>query len=154
MNGAVEARLAELGVTLPTPNAPAANYVPTVLSGSYLYVSGQLPMQDGKVASTGQLGDGVEIDAGREAARLCAIQILAQAKAALGELDRVVRVVKLVGFVNSTAGFGDQPKVVNGASDFMVEVLGDKGRHARSAVGVAGLPFGASVEVEAILEVA
>lgn len=154
MNGAVEARLAEIGVTLPTPNAPAANYVPTVLTGSYLYVSGQLPMQDGKLVSTGQLGGSVDLDGGATAARLCAIQILAQAKAALGELDRVVRVVKLVGFVNSAPGFSDQPKVVNGASDFFVEVLGDKGRHARSAVGVAGLPLGASVEVEAILEVA
>lgn len=153
MTGSVEARLGELSITLPTPNAAAANYVPTVLSGSHLYVSGQLPMQDGTLSSTGQLGGAVDLDTGRAAARLCAIQILAQAKAALGELDRIVRIVKLVGFVASTPDFGDQPKVVNGASDLFVEVLGDKGRHARSAVGVIALPFGASVEVEAILEV-
>lgn len=154
MNGAVEARLVELGVTLPTPNAPAANYVPTVLSGSHLFISGQLPMRDGKLAFAGQLGADVEIDDGRAAAKLCAIHLLAQAKSALGELDRIVRIVKIVGFVNSAAGFGDQPKVINGASDFLVEVLGDRGRHARSAVGVAALPFGAAVEIEAVIEVA
>jgi enamine deaminase RidA (YjgF/YER057c/UK114 family) len=154
MAGNIEARLAESGITLPTPAVPAANYVPTVLTGNLLFVSGQLPMQDGKLAISGILGGDVSLEQGQQAARLCAINILAQAKAALGELDRIVRVVKLVGFVNCTSGFGDQPKVVNGASDLFVEALGDKGRHARSAVGVAGLPFGAAVEVEAIIEIA
>lgn len=150
----VEARLQSLGVTLPTPAAPAANYVPAVRCGNQLYISGQLPMADGKIALTGTLGAGVAVDDAAAAARLCAVNILAQAKAALGDLEKVVRVVKLVGFVASTADFGDQPKVVNGASDFLVEALGERGRHARSAVGVAALPFGAAVEVEAILEVA
>ena len=150
----VEARLKSLGVTLPTPAAPAANYVPTVRSGNQLFISGQLPMADGKIALTGTLGAGVDVAAAADAARLCAVNILAQAKAALGDLEKIVRVVKVVGFVASTPDFGDQPKVVNGASDFLVAALGDKGRHARSAVGVAALPFGAAVEVEAILEVA
>ena len=154
MPGTVDARLAELGITVPAAAAPAANYVPVVRSGAMLYISGQLPMADGKVTSTGKLGDDVTIETGQEAAKLCALNIVAQAKAALGDLDRVARVVKLVGFVNSTPDFVDQPKVVNGASDFMVAVFGDAGRHARSAVGVAALPFGAAVEVEAILEVA
>ncbi|GLK55599.1 enamine deaminase RidA (YjgF/YER057c/UK114 family) [Methylopila capsulata] len=154
MAGQIEAKLAELGVTLPSPNPPAANYVPAVLSGSYLYVSGQLPIDANGLTLKGTLGAGVSIEDAQEAAKLCAINILAQARAVLGDLDRVVRVVKLVGFVASTADFGDQPKVVNGASDFMVAALGDKGRHARSAVGVAALPFGAAVEVEAIIEIA
>jgi enamine deaminase RidA (YjgF/YER057c/UK114 family) len=153
MPGTVEARLAELGVTLPTAAAPAANYVPFVLSGSHLYISGQLPMRDGKVVAVGPLGLEVPLEAGVEAAKLCALNIVAQAKAAVDDLDRVMRVVKLTGFVNSAPGFGDQPKVVNGASDLMVAVFAERGRHARSAVGVAGLPFGASVEVEAILEI-
>jgi enamine deaminase RidA (YjgF/YER057c/UK114 family) len=152
--GKIEARLGELGVTLPSPTAPAFNYVPTVLTGNQLYISGQLPMEAGKLAQAGQLGSGtVTVDAARAAARLCAISLLVQAKAARGELDRVTRVVKVVGFVSSTPDFGEQPKVVNGASDFLVEVFGDRGKHARSAVGVAALPFGASVEVEAIFEV-
>ena len=154
MSGQIDARLVELGVTVPAAAAPAANYVPFVLSGSMLYVSGQLPIEGGKVTSVGTLGDGVDVETGQAAAQLCALNVIAQAKAALGDLDRVVRVVKLTGFVNSAPDFGDQPKVINGASDFMVAVFGDAGRHARSAVGVASLPFGASVEVEAILEVA
>lgn len=154
MSVEIEAKLAELGVTLPEAPAPAANYVPAVVSGSMLYVSGQLPLKNGAVTLTGTLGDGVEIEAAREAAKLCAINILAQARSALGSLDRIVRIVKLTGFVASTHAFGDQPKVVNGASDFLAEALGEKGRHARSAVGVAALPFGAAVEVEAIIEIA
>lgn len=155
MSGKIEARLAQLGVTLPSPTAPAFNYVPTVLTGNQLYISGQLPMAAGKLTQAGQLGTGaVTIEAGAAAARLCAIALLVQAKAAIGELDRVARVVKVVGFVSSTPDFGEQPKVVNGASDFLVEVFGDRGKHARSAIGVAALPFGASVEVEAIFEVA
>lgn len=154
MAGNIDARLKELGIELPQAAAPAANYVPTVQSGSMLYISGQLPMLDGQIRYKGKLGGDVSVEDGAACARLCAINILAQAKAALGDLDRVARIVKLVGFVNSTPDFGDQPKVVNGASDLMAEVFGDKGKHARSAVGVSSLPFGAAVEVEAILEIA
>jgi enamine deaminase RidA (YjgF/YER057c/UK114 family) len=154
MTSQTESRLEALGITLPTAAAPAANYVPAVESRGYLYISGQIPMGPNGIEYVGKLGQELDIAAGQAAARLCAINILAQAKAALGDLDRIGRVVKLVGFVNSDPAFGDQPKVVNGASDLMVEVLGDKGRHARSAVGVAALPFNVGVEVEAILEIA
>ncbi len=155
MAGQTDARLAELGIMLPTPTPPVANYVPAVITGNQLFISGQLPMVDGKPSVTGQLGTGTDADAAKEAARLCAINVLAQAKTALGgDLDRVVRLVKVVGFVASAPSFTEQPKIVNGASDFFVEALGDRGRHARSAVGVAALPFGASVEVEAIFEIA
>ena len=150
----IESRLAELVVTLPTPATPAANYVSFVESRGTLYLSGQLPNGPNGLAVKGKLGRDLDIDAAREGARLCAINLLAQAKAALGDLDRISRIVKLTGFVNSDPDFGDQPKVMNGASDFMVEVFGDKGRHARSSVGVAALPFGAGVEVEAIIEFA
>lgn len=149
----IEARLKDLGVTLPEAAAPAANYVPFVRTGNQLFVSGQLPMDAGKLAVTGKLGDDLDVEAGRAAARLCAINLLAQAKAATGDLDKVVRLVKIVGFVNSTGSFGDQPQVINGASDFLVEAMGDKGRHARSAVSAASLPFGAAVEIEAIFEI-
>ncbi|PZQ11640.1 MAG: hypothetical protein DI565_18045 [Ancylobacter novellus] len=153
MAGTIEARLAELGVTLLDAPAPAANYVPAVLSGSTIYVSGQLPVgANGLVKGT--LGAGVSVEDGYEAAKLCAINILAQVKKAAGDLDRIVRVVKISGFVASAPDFFDQPKVVNGASDFLAEALGEKGRHARSAVGVAALPLGAAVEVEAIVEIA
>ncbi|WP_187428063.1 hypothetical protein ROLI_001860 [Roseobacter fucihabitans] len=146
-------RLAELGVTLPDAPAPAANYVPFVKSGTTLYVSGQISNDaDGFV--TGKLGADMEIDAGAAAAKLCAISLLAQVKAACdGDIDRLVQVVKLTAFVNSTADFTDQPKVVNGASDFLVEALGDAGRHARSAVSAASLPFGVAVEIEGIFEI-
>ncbi|MCX5494241.1 RidA family protein [Kaistia dalseonensis] len=154
MTSPIEARLAELGVTLPTPVAPVANYVPFVVSKGMLYISGQIPVGPNGVEYVGKLGDTLSIEDGRAAARLCAINILAQARAALGDLERVARIVKLTGFVNSAADFGDQPKIVNGASDFFVEVFGDKGRHARSAVGVSGLPFGVGVEVEAVIEIA
>ncbi|WP_306028385.1 RidA family protein [Stappia sp. MMSF_3263] len=153
MSGKIEARIAELGVTLPQAAAPAANYVPFVRTGNQLFVSGQIPMSANGIEYQGKLGAGVSVEDGQAAARLCAINLLAQAKAALGDLDKVVRLVKIVGFVNSAPDFGDQPKVMNGASDFLVEALGDAGRHARSAVGVAGLPFGVAVEVEAIFEV-
>lgn len=153
MSGKIEARIAELGVTLPQAAAPAANYVPFVRTGNQLFVSGQIPMGANGIEYQGKLGDGVSLEDGQAAARLCAINLLAQAKAALGDLDKVVRLVKIVGFVNSAPDFGDQPKVMNGASDFLVEALGDAGRHARSAVGVAGLPFGVAVEVEGIFEV-
>ncbi|MFG1379367.1 RidA family protein [Xanthobacter autotrophicus] len=153
MTSPIDAKLAELGITLPTPTPPLANYVPVVRTGNLLFVSGQVSIDAAGRIMTGKLGAGVEIEAGREAAKLCAINILAQVKAAIGDLDKVVRVVKLVAFVNSTPDFVDQPKVVNGCSDFFVEVLGDKGRHARSAVGVAALPLDAAVEVDAIVEV-
>lgn len=154
MAGTIDARLEELGVTLPQAAAPVANYVPAVRSGAMLYISGQLPMADGEIKVKGKLGGGVSVEDGAEAARLCALNIVAQAKAALGgDLDRVVRVVKLVGFVNSAPDFTDQPKVVNGASNTMAEIFGDKGKHARSAVGVGALPLDVAVEVDAILEV-
>ena len=149
-----ETRLAELGVTLPDAPAPAANYVPWIRTGTLVFVSGQIPMQDGALV-TGKLGDDMDVDAGAAAAKLCAISLLAQVKAACGgDLDKLRRVVKLTAFVNSTADFGDQPKVVNGASDFLVEVLGEAGRHSRSAVSAASLPFGVAVEIEGIFEVA
>ncbi|MFS8038416.1 RidA family protein [Xanthobacter sp. AM11] len=154
MTSSIDSKLAELGITLPTPTPPLANYVPVVRTGNLLFVSGQVSIDAAGKIMAGKLGAGVDIDTGREAARLCAINILAQVKASIGDLDQVVRVVKLVAFVNSAPDFTDQPKVVNGCSDFMVAVLGDKGRHARSAVGVAGLPFDAAVEVEAVVEVA
>lgn len=153
MPGQIEARIAELGITLPQAAAPAANYVPFVRTGNQLFISGQIPMGPDGIQFRGKLGAGTSIEDGQAAARLCAINLLAQAKAALGDLDKVVRLVKIVGFVNSAPDFGDQPKVMNGASDFLVEALGDRGRHARSAVGVAGLPFGVAVEVEAVFEV-
>lgn len=150
----IQARLKELGVTLPTPATPAANYVPFVLSGNHLYISGQLPAKDGTMIK-GLLGKDATIEQGQEAAKLCAINILAQVNAALGgDLSRVKRCVKLGGFVASAPDFYDQPKVVNGASDFIVSVLGDAGKHSRAAVGVAALPFGVAVEVEAVFEVA
>jgi len=153
MSSTIDARLKELGITLPEAAAPAANYVPFVITGNQLFVSGQLPMAGGKLQVTGKMGDGLGIDEGKAAAKLCAINLLAQAKAATGNLDKVVRLVKIVGFVNSTPDFADQPQVINGASDFLVEAMGDKGRHARSAVSAASLPFGAAVEIEAIFEI-
>ncbi|MHA7773177.1 RidA family protein [Roseibium sp. M-1] len=153
MSSTIDARLQELGISLPEAAAPAANYVPFVVTGNQLFVSGQLPMAGGKLQVTGKLGDGLGIDEGKAAAKLCAINLLAQAKAATGNLDKVVRLVKIVGFVNSTPDFTDQPQVINGASDFLFEAMGDKGRHARSAVSAASLPFGAAVEIEAIFEI-
>ncbi|KZY50620.1 RidA family protein [Sulfitobacter sp. KE29] len=147
------ARLAELGITLPDAPAPAANYVPFVVTGDTVYVSGQISNgPDGLI--TGRLGADMDVDAGAAAARSCALSLLAQVRAACdGDLDRLKRVVKLTGFVNSTADFTDQPKVINGASDFMVEALGDAGRHARSAVSAASLPLGVAVEIEGIFEI-
>jgi enamine deaminase RidA (YjgF/YER057c/UK114 family) len=148
----IEARLAELGLTLPEPAAPVAAYVPVVVAGGLAHVSGQLPFVDGKLV-TGRLGDDVSLEQGTAAAQACGVMILAQLKAALGSLDRVERIVKLGAFVNSTGGFTDQPKVANGASELMVAVFGDAGRHARSAVGVPVLPLGAAVEVDAVVAV-
>lgn len=148
-----EARLAALGITLPAAAAPAANYVPTVAIGGLLHVSGQIPFgPDGKPME-GRLGETMDTDAGVAMARLCAINLIAQAKAALGSLDRVERVVKLGVFVNSTPDFTRQPEVGNGASDLMVAVFGEAGRHARSAVGVAVLPRGVGVEIDAIFAI-
>ena len=155
MTSSVEAKLAELGIALPTPAAPAANYVPFVLARGMLFIAGQVPFgPDGKIAHIGKLGGTVSLEEGQLAAQLCAINILAQAKAALGDLDRVERCVKLGGFVNCVPDFAEHPKVVNGASDLMVAVFGDKGRHARFAVGAPSLPFNCAVEVDAIFEVA
>jgi enamine deaminase RidA (YjgF/YER057c/UK114 family) len=149
----IDARLNELGLTLPDAPAPAANYVPFVRSGDMVYISGQIS-RDAAGLITGRLGATMDVADGVAAARTCALAILAQARAACdGNLDRVARVVKLVGFVNSTPDFTDQPKVINGASDLMVAVFGDAGRHARSAVSAASLPLGVAVEIEAILQI-
>jgi enamine deaminase RidA (YjgF/YER057c/UK114 family) len=153
MPGKIDRRLAELRIALPPAPAPAANYVPFVVVGNLVFVAGQLPFEGGKIKYAGKLGAGVAIEDGRNAARLCALNILAQVKAACGDLDRVARCVRLTGFVNSAPDFVDQPRVVNGASDLLAEVLGDAGRHARVAVGVAALPFNAAVEVDAIVEI-
>lgn len=154
MAGMVEKKLASLGIRLPTPASPIANYVPFVRSGSLLVVSGQLCFgADGKLAATGQLGDGVTIEQGQTAARACAVNLLAQVKAAVGDLDQIAHVVRLGGFINSAPGFTDGAKVMNGASDLMVEAFGDKGQHARSTIGVAALPANAAVEVEGLFEV-
>jgi enamine deaminase RidA (YjgF/YER057c/UK114 family) len=154
MAGMVEKKLASLGIRLPTPASPIANYVPFVRSGSLLVVSGQLCFgTDGKLAATGQLGGGVTIEQGQTAARACAVNLLAQVKAALGDLDQIAQVVRLGGFINSAPGFTDGAKVMNAASDLMVEAFGDKGQHARSTVGVAALPANAAVEVEGLFEV-
>jgi enamine deaminase RidA (YjgF/YER057c/UK114 family) len=154
MAGAIEKKLTELGITISTPAAPVANYVGYVRTGNLLVVSGQICLgSDGKLVAAGKLGAGVSIDDGQKAARACAINLLAQLKAALGDLDKVVRVVRLGGFINSAPTFLDGPKVMNGASDLMVAVFGDKGRHARTTVGVAALPLDAAVEVEGMFEV-
>jgi len=153
MTGQIDARLATLGITLPDAPAPAANYVPFVQVGDLLFISGQISQgPDGLIR--GRLGADLDVAAGAAAARRCGLSLLAQARAALsGDLDRVVRVVKLAGFVNSTGDFVDQPKVINGCSDLMVEVFGDAGRHARAAVSAPALPLGVAVEIEAIFQV-
>ncbi|HVV95412.1 MAG TPA: RidA family protein [Hyphomicrobiales bacterium] len=154
MPGKIEDRLAALGIVLPTATPPQANYVPTVVSGNQLFVSGQTPMEGGKLKYRGRVGADIALADAQAAARVCAINILAQVNTALGGLDRVQRTVKVLGFVNSAPDFFDQGLVINGASDLFVEVLGDNGRHARSSVGVAALPGGAPVEVEAIFQIA
>ncbi len=149
----IEARLSELGVALPDAPAPAANYVPFVQVGDTVYVSGQISRDDNGLI-LGKLGDTMDTAAGAAAAKTCAIALIAQLKAACGgDLERLVRVVKLTGFVNSTADFAEQPQVINGASDFLVEALGDRGPHARSAVSAAALPLGVAVEIEGIFQI-
>lgn len=154
MADTIEARLAAEGVTLPAPTAPAANYVPFMQSGNLLFTAGQLPLADGKLLATGLLGRDLDTATGREAARACAINILAQVKAATGDLEKIARIVKITVFVASTADFTEQHLVANGASDFLARVLGERGKHARSAVGTASLPLNAPVEIEAIVELA
>lgn len=150
----VEQRLAELNLDIPTPVAPVANYLPFVRSGNIVSVSGQIPMKDGKLAYEGKVNDDVSLEDACAAARLCGLNIIAQLKAACdGDLNRVKRIVKLGGFVNCTDGFGDQPKVINAASDLMVDVFGDIGRHSRSAVGVNALPLNVPVEIDALVEI-
>ena len=154
MSGKFETRLAELGIELPNPSTPAANYVPFVQVGDLVYISGQISM-DAKGLVEGKLGDGFSLDDAYAAARLCGINLIAQVRAACdGDLDRLVRVIKLNGFVNATQDFTDHPKVINGTSDLMVEVFGDQGRHARAAVGSSSLPLGVAVEVEGIFQIA
>jgi enamine deaminase RidA (YjgF/YER057c/UK114 family) len=154
MSNAIESRLTELGITLPVAAAPAANYVSYVITGNLLFISGQLPTENGKVAVTGLVGADVDVAAASRAAELCAINILSQAKAALdGDLTRITRVVKLSSFVASAPGFTEQHIVTNGASNLIANVLGDVGKHARAAVGMAALPLNASVEIEAIIEI-
>jgi len=154
MAGKVEAKLAELGVTLPGVAAPAGNYVPWTISGNLVFIAGQITLVDGKPQYLGTLGRDLTVEDGQKAAKLCALNILAQLKAACGgDLDRVRRCLRLGGFVACTPDFTDHPKVINGASDFIVAVLGDAGRHARAAVGCASLPLGVAVEVEGTFEI-
>jgi enamine deaminase RidA (YjgF/YER057c/UK114 family) len=154
MPGTVEKKLSELGIVLTAPAAPVANYVPFVRTGNLLMVSGQICLDAGKLVAKGQLGPGVSVEDGQRAARACAVNLLAQVKSALGDLDKVLRVVRLGGFVNAAPGFVDGPKVMNGASDLMVAVFGEKGKHARTTVGVSALPLDAAIEVEGLFEVA
>jgi enamine deaminase RidA (YjgF/YER057c/UK114 family) len=149
----IESRLKELGVTLPTPPMPVASYVPCTISGNIVFVSGQIPIADGAIKYIGKLGVDVPLEAGQAAAQLCAINILAQLKAAIGDLDRVTRCLKLGVFVNAAPDYTQQPEVANGASDLIAAVFGDAGKHARAAVGVGSLPRGVAVEVEAVFEI-
>jgi enamine deaminase RidA (YjgF/YER057c/UK114 family) len=153
MSETIKKRLSDLGVTLPVAAAPAANYVPYCRSGDLLFTAGQLPLNEGKLQASGLLGREVDTASGKEAAKYCAINILAQAKAALGSLEKIRRLVKITVFVASAPDFVEQHLVANGASDFLVAVLGDRGKHARSAVGSASLPLNAAVEIEAVFEV-
>jgi enamine deaminase RidA (YjgF/YER057c/UK114 family) len=154
MTDTIESRLAARSIVLPEAAAPAANYLPYVITGSLLFISGQLPMENGAIAVKGLLGRDVDVAGGQRAAELCAINILAQAKAALGgDLERIVRVVKLSGFVASEPSFTDQHLVINGASNLIADLLGERGKHARAAVGMACLPLNAAVEIDAVIEI-
>lgn len=154
MGDTIQKRLAALGVTLPAAAAPAANYVPFAKTGKLILTAGQLPLVDGKLAATGLLGRDLDTAAGKEMAKYCAINILAQLQAATGDLEKIARLVKITAFVASTPDFTEQHLVANGASDFLVEALGEAGKHSRSAVGVSVLPLNAPVEIEAIAELA
>ena len=154
MAGTVERKLSELGIVLLTPASPIANYIPFTRVGTLLFVSGQICLDtSGNLVARGKLGRGVSVEDGQKAARACAVNLMAQIKVALGDLDKVQRVVRLGGFINATPDFLETPKVMNGASDLMVTAFGDKGRHARTTIGVAVLPLDAAVEVEGIFEV-
>lgn len=154
MPGITEKRLAELNIGLPAPASPGGNYIPTVTVGSFVFVSGQVTRSQGKIEFVGKLGREFGVDEGQKAARLCATNVLAQLKEACGgDLDRVVRCVRVTGYVNCTPEFTQQPQVINGASDFFVAVFGENGRHARTAIGVSSLPGGAACEVEAIFQI-
>ncbi len=153
--GQIDERLAELGIDIPTPAAPVANYLGWVRTGNLVFTAGQVTVKDGEFLYQGKVGAEISVEEAAKAAKLCAINIIAQVKQACdGDLDRVKRIVKLVGFVNGVPEFTDHPAVINGASDLMVEVFGDKGKHARSAVGAGSLPINIAVEIEAIVEVA
>lgn len=149
----IEDKLASLGITLPSPPAPAGSYVPVVVSHNLAFVAGQIPSEGGQVKFRGKVGRDLSIEAGQQAARLCTINALAQLKSALGSLDRIKRVVKVTGFVSCDPSFADHPKVINGASDLLVQVFGENGKHARAAVGVSSLPLDSAVEVEFMVEV-
>jgi len=149
----IEARLKELGVTLPTPPMPVASYVPVTISGNIVFVSGQIPIADGAIKYVGKLGVDVPMEAGQAAAQLCAINILAQLKAAIGDLDRVVKCLRLGVFINAAPDYSQHPEVANGASDLIAALFGDAGKHARAAVGVGSLPRGVAVEVDATFEI-
>lgn len=153
MAGEIEARLQALDLALPEAKAGIGTYVPFLHLNGQLFISGQLPLDGGKIAVAGKVGDGLDVEAGQKAARLCALNILAQAKAALGDLDRIVQLLRLNGFVNAAPDFADHPKVINGASDLLVEILGNKGRHTRVALGCSSLPLNAAVEIDAIFAI-
>ncbi len=144
--------LSSLGITLPSPPPPAGSYVPVVVSGNLAFVSGQIPVKGGELQFKGKVGKDITVEEGQSAAALCVINALAQLKANLGSLDRISRIVKVTGFVNCEPSFTDQPRVVNGGSDLLFKIFGDKGKHARAAVGMSSLPLGSSVELELIVE--
>ena len=148
----IETRLEELGIKLPAPPKPAGSYIPVVITGNLAFVSGQIPIKDGKISVTGKVPSERSIEEAQDAAKLCAINILAQLKLELGNLDRITRIVRVSGFVNSTPDFGEQPKVINAASDFLFNVFDEKGKHSRIAVGVSSLPLNSTVEIDAIVE--
>ena len=153
MSGQIDAKIKELGLELPAPAQPAGSYVQYYISGNIIYISGQIPFWSGEARWQGKVGQDYSIEEGQEAAKTCALNIIAQAKAALGDLDRIVQLLRLNGFVNATPDFAYHPKVINGASDLMVEILGDKGRHTRIAVGCSSLPLNAAVEIDAIFAI-
>jgi enamine deaminase RidA (YjgF/YER057c/UK114 family) len=149
----IEEKLSSLGITLPSPPVPAGSYVPVVVSGNLVFVSGQIPLEAGLLKFRGKVGKDLAVESGQKAARLCTINALAQLRALLGSLDKIKRIVKVTGFVNCESSFADQPQVINGASDLLVQVFGEKGKHARAAVGVSSLPLQSAVEVEFIVEI-